>query len=94
MEIIIGIMILVSVICGFVMGRMTTKRINENVYSVKENVYAPEKKKEVKSPLQIYREHKEKEEDRKELERLEIIMENIENYDGTGAKQKDVPIRS
>ena len=88
MEIIIGIMMLVSVICGFVMGRMT-----KPVAADKEEPQ-PYKVINLPNPLQAYREHKEREEDRKELERLEIIMENIENYDGTGAKQKDVPIRS
>lgn len=75
---------LVFIVTGFVMGRMTTPVATDKEVSIPK----------IPNPLQAYREHKEKEEDRKEIERLEIIMENIENYDGTGAKQKDVPIRS
>ena len=79
---------LVFIVAGFIMGRMTKQAATN-----KEEVQ-PYKVINLPNPLQAYREHKEREEDKKEVERLEIIMENIENYDGTGAKQKDVPIRS
>lgn len=82
-----AIIYLVFIVAGFIMGRMTKE------VATKEEKPS-ELKRIVTNPLQAYREHKEKEEERKEIERLEIIMENIENYDGTGANQKDVPIRS
>lgn len=83
-----AIIYLVFIVAGFIMGRMTKQAATN-----KEEVQ-PYKVINLPNPLQAYREHKEREEDKKEVERLEIIMENIENYDGTGAKQKDVPIRS
>lgn len=82
-----AIIYLVFIVAGFIMGRMTKQT------AAKEEVQ-PHKVINLPNPLQAYREHKEREEEKKEVERLEIIMENIENYDGTGAKQKDVPIRS
>lgn len=36
-------------------------------------------------------EHKEKKEARREQDRLDIIMQNIETYDGTSSGQKEVP---
>ena len=80
---------LVFIVAGFIMGRMT-----KPVATNKEEAPQPYKVINMPNPLQAYREHKEREEDRKEIERLEIIMENIEKYDGTGAGQKDVPTRS
>ena len=46
----------------------------------------------VKDPLQAWREREEKKDEAKEREKLETIMENIDNYDGTGEGQKDVPM--
>ena len=43
------------------------------------------------NPLKMYEEHKEKEAAKKEREKLEIILENIEKYDGTEKGQEDVP---
>lgn len=82
-----AIIYLVFIVAGFIMGRMTKP-------AAKEEEAPSEIKRIITNPLQTYREHKAKEEERKELEYYETIMENIENYDGTGAKQKDVPIRS
>jgi hypothetical protein len=44
------------------------------------------------NPLKMYEEHKEKEEAKREKEKLETILENIEKYDGTGKGQEDVPM--
>jgi len=45
--------------------------------------------------VKVMRENRERklaeEEQRKEQTRMEIIMQNIESYDGTGLGQKDVP---
>lgn len=45
------------------------------------------------NPLEAYREHQAKKEAQMEQDRLDIIMQNIEGYDGTGANQEDVPGR-
>ncbi len=42
-------------------------------------------------PIKAVREHKEKTEIRKAQERDEIILENMENYDGSSIGQRDVP---
>lgn len=42
-------------------------------------------------PLKAYREREAKKEAQKEQERLDIIMQNIEAYDGTAAGQQEVP---
>jgi hypothetical protein len=42
------------------------------------------------NPMQTYKEHREQSEANKEQERLNTMMENINNYDGTGAGQKDI----
>lgn len=44
-------------------------------------------------PLQAYRDHQAQKEAEKQQSRTEIIMQNIENYDGTDFRQKDVPGR-
>jgi len=42
-------------------------------------------------PLGSYREYKEKQEVKKEQEKVDVIMQNIDRYDGTPNGQKDVP---
>ena len=44
------------------------------------------------NPMNMYREHEEKKEAQREKEKLEVILGNIERYDGTGARQEDVPM--
>ena len=43
------------------------------------------------NPVTLYEEHKEKEEVKRELDKLDIILKNIERYDGTESGQEDVP---
>ena len=43
------------------------------------------------NPIEKIRDHIDRKEARKEQERSDIILHNIENYDGTGIGQKDVP---
>ena len=45
------------------------------------------------NPMEIHRERMAKKESELEQQRLDTIMRNIENYDGTGNKQNDVPGR-
>lgn len=42
------------------------------------------------NPMQTYREHREKVEASKEQERLNTMLENINNYDGSSTGQKDI----
>ena len=46
----------------------------------------------IKNPVQAYDEYKEREEQKKILERQQTVAENIDNYDGTSLGQKDLPI--
>lgn len=39
-----------------------------------------------------WEEHKEKKEEQRERERLDVIRQNIDNYDGTAEGQKDIPL--
>ena len=43
------------------------------------------------NPIEIIREKQEKREAKKEQERIDTIMRNIEMYDGTSNGQEDVP---
>lgn len=42
------------------------------------------------NPMQAYREHIEQREANKAQEEMNIMMENINNYDGTGNRQRDI----
>ena len=44
-------------------------------------------------PLKAYREREERQKAKEEQDRLDIVMQNIESYDGTSNGQKDVPGR-
>lgn len=43
------------------------------------------------NPIEAIREHYNKREAEKEQDRIDVIMSNIESYDGTGNGQRDVP---
>lgn len=43
------------------------------------------------NPIKAYNEHIDRKEQEKEQKRLDTILHNIENYDGTGNGQEDVP---
>lgn len=45
----------------------------------------------IKSPMKLYKEHKDNKEAEMERHRLEVIMGNIDRYDGTAKGQEDVP---
>ncbi len=76
------IMMLVSVVLGFIMGRMTVTTVKPATRSYKV----------ITRPVEAYKEHKLTKEQKKELDKYMTIADNIENYDGTGANQKDVPL--
>ena len=44
------------------------------------------------NPLKVIREHQEHIENKKEQDKIETIMRNIEAYDGTSNHQEDVPL--
>ena len=46
----------------------------------------------VKSPMKLIQEHNDRKEADKEKEKLDVILQNIERYDGTGNHQEDVPL--
>lgn len=46
---------------------------------------------ELPNPLNMYREHKEKQEVKRKQEKDDVIMQNINIYDGTANGQKDIP---
>ena len=72
---------LLNIICfitGAIVGQKTVK--GEKIELPKLN------------PMEIYREHQEKKEAAKEMDKLETIMRNIERYDGTSRGQEDVPM--
>lgn len=48
---------------------------------------------EIKGPMELYREHREKKEEEAEMDRMEKIMQNIDTYDGTGIGQQDIPLQ-
>lgn len=43
------------------------------------------------NPMKAIREREDRKEAEREADRIETIMQNIENYDGTDRGQKDVP---
>jgi len=45
----------------------------------------------IPSPITAYKAHREAKEAEAEKNRLDVILSNIEKYDGTGAGQEDVP---
>lgn len=43
------------------------------------------------NPIKAYREHEAKKEAQREQSRIDVILRNIENYNGTESGQADVP---
>lgn len=59
---------------------------------VRQNVDKGEKiKSPIQNPIKAWNEHREKKEAEKEAKRLEVILNNVEAYDGTPYGQKDIP---
>lgn len=67
-------------ILSFLIGARTAQKLHKG-----EEIELPKV-----NPMQAYKEHREQSEANKEQERLNTMMENINNYDGTGAYQKDI----
>lgn len=45
------------------------------------------------NPMKIIREHQDRKQAEKEQERIDVIMRNIESYDGTSRGQEEIPGR-
>jgi hypothetical protein len=67
-----------NVVCFFI-GAMVGQKVNRG-----EALKIPD-------PVEAIRENKERREARREADRYETIMQNIDRYDGTGNGQKEVP---
>jgi len=72
----IGILNLLTFYFGFKAGK-EEEIVNEEI--------------KMPNPIEIYKKHKENQEIKKEQERIDTIMQNINNYDGTSNRQKDIP---
>ncbi len=77
-------------IACFLIGARTGQKVIKN-----EEVTLPKVPKEILHPIQSIQENaqarREQEEAQVEMNKLEIIMENLERYDGTSEGQKDIP---
>ena len=83
MEIVLVLAVGAMCICCFLIGAKVGQTVSRG-----EDIKLP-----TVNPIEIHREHEQKRAAREEQERIETIMRNIEAYDGTGAKQEDVPGR-
>lgn len=73
------VMGVVNVLC-FVIGAKVGQTVSKG-----EEVKLP-----TVNPLEVYREHTAKKEAEREQDRIDKIMRNIENYNGTPSGQEDV----
>lgn len=74
---IFGVFILVA----YSLGLKNGQRLSKNEEVIVPNV----------NPVKVVTEEIEKHEEKKRQETYEIMMSNIDNYDGTGLGQKDIP---
>lgn len=83
MEIVLVLAVGAMCICCFWVGAKVGQTVSKG-----EDIKLP-----TVNPMELYRGHEQKKEAQAEQERMEAILRNIEAYDGTGAKQEDVPGR-
>lgn len=76
---VVGLLCVICFIVGAVVGQAAAKG---------EDIKPP-----VTSPIKAFKEHEAKKEAEMEQHRIDVIMRNIEAYDGTGRGQEDVPGR-
>ena len=74
---IVGVFIIVS----YSLGLKNGQRLSKNEEVVVPNV----------NPVKVVTEEIEKHEEKKKQQAYEIMMSNIDNYDGTGLGQQDIP---
>lgn len=75
-----GIMVVSNIIC-FKIGASVRQKV-DNRQEVK---VLP------KSPIEAYKEKAEEQATQEEIDKLEAILKNIDNYDGTNNHQEDIP---
>lgn len=71
----------VFIIVAYSLGLKNGQKLSKNEEVVVPNV----------NPVKVVTEEKEKHEEKKKQQAYEIMMSNIDNYDGTGLGQKDIP---
>lgn len=70
-------------IACFLMGAKVGQAVSKG-----EKVEVPEV-----NPIKAFQEHRARQEAQMEQSRMDTILQNIDNYDGTSHKQEDVPKR-
>ena len=81
MEVVMILAIGLVCMASFLMGAKVGQTVAKN-----EKVEMP-----TLNPVKAIREHQEKKEAEFAQNKFDVLMENIDNYDGTGYGQKDVP---
>ena len=81
MEVMLMAVLAASNILCFLIGAKVGQTVSKG-----ETIEAP-------NPIKAVREHKAKQEAQVEKDRIDTILRNIDNYDGTGSNQEDVPRR-
>lgn len=71
----------VFILLAYTLGLRNGQKVSNN-----EEIKIPEL-----NPVTVINKEIEKNEDRKKQEAYEIMMSNIDNYDGTGLGQKEIP---
>ncbi len=86
MEIILIVLIvsMSNLICFFIACRLAQKLLTN------QSIEGPKMKIPTLNPIKIHSNKVAQHQQAEELRKSSIIMQNIENYDGTGANQKDV----
>ena len=85
-----------TILWGFVfvmLGIMTILLITVTVFLIRlmKDISKDLPKVAIPSPVKAVKGHKAQKEAKKELDRIETILANISNYDGTDSNQMDVP---
>ena len=83
MEVLLLLVMCLSNIFCFIIGARVGQKVSKG-----ETVEIPSI-----NPIEAVRQHEAKKEAQHQQDRLEVIMGNIEAYNGTGLGQKDVPQR-
>lgn len=81
MEILLVLITALACLSCFIVGAKVGQKVSKG-----EDIELPEI-----NPLKAYQEHIEKKKADEEADRRDVIMQNIEKYDGTSNGQKDVP---
>ena len=83
MEIVLVLVVGAMCIACFMVGAKVGQTVSKG-----EDIQTP-----TVNPMTLYREHEQRKAEREEQKRIETIMRNVDNYDGTGGRQEDVPGR-